>query len=257
MLGRRRRQNRRGIGGGVLPFLPTQLSGCVLWLRADLGITKDGSDFTSAWVDQSGNGYNATAAGTARPIYGTSAAYNNQAVLDFDGAANHIDGAAGSGVAVMPAAGTWFVVFDYDVISTNAADAALYNNDCVFSEGASATAGLALRSATPHVKPWKFDGSVRTVGQDLSATTPTICSWTSSGTAGTLYHYQDGGNVQSVTIPGTVTAAAGVYRVGCNYSAAQFFDGRVAEIIAYTRVLSAGEHSSVVAYLGTRYGIAV
>lgn len=53
-------------GGG---FLPTQLSSNVLWLRADLGITLNGTD-VSAWADQSGNGNNVSqGTALAQPAY--------------------------------------------------------------------------------------------------------------------------------------------------------------------------------------------
>lgn len=38
---------------------PTQIAGCDWWLRADLGVTLNGSD-VSAWADQSGSGFNAS-----------------------------------------------------------------------------------------------------------------------------------------------------------------------------------------------------
>lgn len=37
-------------------FIPTDIAGCVLWLRSDLGITKNGSNLVSLWEDQSGVG---------------------------------------------------------------------------------------------------------------------------------------------------------------------------------------------------------
>lgn len=52
------------VGGVINVFSPTQISGLVLWLRSDLGITKDGGNLVSAWADQSGNGNNATAYGS-------------------------------------------------------------------------------------------------------------------------------------------------------------------------------------------------
>lgn len=34
---------------------PTDIGGCILWLRSDLGITKDGSNIVSRWADQTEN----------------------------------------------------------------------------------------------------------------------------------------------------------------------------------------------------------
>lgn len=53
-----------GLGNGVSPaflpnFKPTNISGCVLWLRADLGKTLNGST-VSQWNDQSSSGNNAS-----------------------------------------------------------------------------------------------------------------------------------------------------------------------------------------------------
>lgn len=44
--------NTTGGGGG---FVPTDVSGCVVWLDASVGVTTSGSNVT-AWADQSGSG---------------------------------------------------------------------------------------------------------------------------------------------------------------------------------------------------------
>ena len=44
-----------GGGGGGGGFDPSQLSGLKLWLKADTGVTVDGSGNVSSWADQSGN----------------------------------------------------------------------------------------------------------------------------------------------------------------------------------------------------------
>jgi hypothetical protein len=54
----------------VVPFVPTDIAGCQLWLKADAGITKDGSNYVSAWLDQSGNNNHAVqATGSAQPLW--------------------------------------------------------------------------------------------------------------------------------------------------------------------------------------------
>lgn len=53
----------RAVPGRSRFFVPPDLSGCALWLRSDLGITKDASDFVSTWADQSGAARDATQAG--------------------------------------------------------------------------------------------------------------------------------------------------------------------------------------------------
>jgi len=41
------------------PFLPTDLTGCAMWLHAGAGVTADGAGLVSRWADQSGNGHEA------------------------------------------------------------------------------------------------------------------------------------------------------------------------------------------------------
>lgn len=46
------RTGHPAVGGS---FVPTDIGGCVLWLRSDLGVTKDESNLVSAWDDQTLN----------------------------------------------------------------------------------------------------------------------------------------------------------------------------------------------------------
>lgn len=62
---------------------PRALSGLVLWVRSDLGITLGTG--ISAWADQSGNGNNLVqATGTKQPAYVASGGANNTAYSDGD-----------------------------------------------------------------------------------------------------------------------------------------------------------------------------
>lgn len=66
-------------------FVPTDIAGCELWLDAGQGITKDGSDYVSAWADQSGNGNDATqGTGSAQPLY-VANQLNGEPVIRFEG----------------------------------------------------------------------------------------------------------------------------------------------------------------------------
>lgn len=69
----------------ITPPIPTPPSGMLLWLKADAGVTKDGSDFVSNWADQSGNGYDAVqATGSNQPKY-VANVLNGQPCIRFDG----------------------------------------------------------------------------------------------------------------------------------------------------------------------------
>lgn len=81
-----------GRGGIAATPLPTDISGLKIWLEADYGITKDGSDRVSQWVDKTGN---ITLAGTSttRPIWVASVALaNSQPGVQFDGLNDYMNG---------------------------------------------------------------------------------------------------------------------------------------------------------------------
>lgn len=65
---------------------PTDIAGCQLWLKADAGITKDGSNYVSQWADQSGNGNHAVqATGSAQPLW-VDNQLNGKPILRFNNA---------------------------------------------------------------------------------------------------------------------------------------------------------------------------
>ncbi len=65
---------------------PARLPGCVLWLRADLGVTLQGSNAVSNWADQSGNGNDASQAGPGQQPIWTPNSVNGLPTINFDGA---------------------------------------------------------------------------------------------------------------------------------------------------------------------------
>jgi len=71
-------------------FNPLSVSGCKLWLKSDVGITKDGSDLVSAWEDQSGESNDtAQATGTKQPLW-VDNAYASKPTIRFDGVDNDL-----------------------------------------------------------------------------------------------------------------------------------------------------------------------
>lgn len=69
--------------GSTGGFVPT--GNLRVWLKADAGVTYDGSNLVSAWADQSGNALNAFQNTTTyKPLYTPSSpAFNNQPVINF------------------------------------------------------------------------------------------------------------------------------------------------------------------------------
>lgn len=80
----------------VSPVLPA--SGMKLWLKADVGVTKDGNNMVSAWADQSGNGNDVTPYWTYQAQY-VPAAINNWPALYFDGGCDNYRKILSSGLS--------------------------------------------------------------------------------------------------------------------------------------------------------------
>lgn len=89
----RRRPVITGGGGG---FVPTDVGGLVLWLRADTITGLSDGDPVSTWLDESGNGTDATSSSALRPTYQTSE-INGLPVVRFDGTDDRISWSAISG----------------------------------------------------------------------------------------------------------------------------------------------------------------
>jgi hypothetical protein len=62
-------------------------SKCVLWVRSDLGLTKNGSNLISGLVDQSPIGNVGSASGTARPLW-VASQLNGYPAIRFNGTSN-------------------------------------------------------------------------------------------------------------------------------------------------------------------------
>lgn len=87
-----------GVGGtaltstvrGVSAFTPTSVSGLFLWLKADAGVTADGSNKVSAWTDQSSAGNNFSQSTAANKPTLTASAQNGLPAVVFDGTADYM-----------------------------------------------------------------------------------------------------------------------------------------------------------------------
>ena len=76
----------RGMSGRSSFFLPTQLQNCLVWLRADLGITINSlNGNVSGWSDLSGNGNNASQSTAAAQPPLNLAAVNGLPAIQGDG----------------------------------------------------------------------------------------------------------------------------------------------------------------------------
>jgi hypothetical protein len=248
---------------GRLIAAPTELSGCVLWLDAmDLtSIAKDGSNLVSAWNDKSGNANHAVqATGANQPTY-SAAGFGGNPCIDWG------DGAVAARQMVTPGMTygvfTTFLVlkglanlgYAYTHEATSGSNREYLVSDAnphmLVRRGAGPvsarqitplstnTSGtLFLRDSTRHVVTWQFDGShsghtLRCDGHTEQAATYT----TNNGS------------------PGTATNSGVVY-IGGNETLVNPWRGLIAEVVVFSRVLSAGEIDLVEQYLSKKWTIA-
>jgi hypothetical protein len=247
--------------GLLNPFDPTDVSGCKLWLRSDLGITLDKLGGVVCWADQSGTGHNFFQHTIAnRPIYiSSSAALNNLPGLDFTGSPVAFDnvttdeGAVNTEV-ISSTAKEYFVVCQAD--SLQAGTSAWSNDNAGLFSSHSGTYGVyaATIGGVPKAVIGNYDGNFDNLSISFSTATSTLV----------IHGRHDGvnlnGSLNGQTEPspvasGTTGVFTGPLAIGRSPQggAATYFNGRIAEVIAYNAIMTAGERNKIIAYLMHRY----
>lgn len=226
-------------------FVPTQLAGCVLWLRADLGITLNSGN-VSGWADQSGHGNNASQINTMNQPPYVQSQMNGQPALRGDGAhfgmvtsAFTLGASATLFVATQPSTGTQstyarMLEQQYSLtyylgsdVNGTAYKLIVNNNSAPYG---TANGGTVTSGANTIV-----------AGEYLSPT-------------GTLYVNGASVGTGTFTAPSNDNQAVSIMQ---SFQAAQWWNGYFAEAIIYNRALSTSELNSVHQYLGARYGVAL
>lgn len=221
-------------------FAPTNLANLATWYRSDLGITLNAGG-VSAWADQSGNAQNLFQATAAKqPVYNASdSGYNNHPTLSFAKANSQVLLATIAWTLNQPS--TVFVVGQSDQSSqqgftdfetgTEMADyTAGANQVDIFANGGFGFNAANLNAAS--IIGGIFNGASSSVF--LNSKTAAATGAVGVGASGT------GGMI-----------------VGGLQGPSNFLNGKVAEVIAYSRALTAAELALLVnTYLGPRYGIA-
>jgi hypothetical protein len=231
-----------GVGGAGGISDPTQLAGCVLWLKADAGLWQDGGASTPAasngdpvgrWDDQSGNGNHVVQATNAdRPTLAT-AVLNGLPVVRFDGTSSSLAVAftldqPHTRFAVLvnrsPSDGTHILI---DGGSGNPSAMVFQTGDVASLNAGTELAGPTVLNSAPHIWRGSFNGASSQISVD-------------GGTAST----GDAGS-----------GSAGGITLGTDQTLAQFTDCDVAEVIEYVSALSAGDVIRVLNYLNRRWAV--
>jgi hypothetical protein len=237
--------------GPNLGFLPSRLTTCALWLRADLGVSLSGSNVT-AWNDHSGTGdanKNLTS-GSVNPTFTASdASYNNRSTVQISNSVNCFLQNTSTWTTTLTQPHTWVLVGHRN--QNNLTNYFMDGNATGFA------ATVIGTNASPAEITFNAGSSVTTTGSGHDWTSPSVVLVEFNGATSNLY-------LNSVsTVLQSGNAGAVNFNQLCVGAHSQGFGGgspwvgTVAEIIAFSGILSAAIKSSLGGYLRDRYAIAV
>lgn len=216
------------------PFRPDQLRGLGLWLDADDSATITVATGVSRWADKSGNARDVTQTTTGfQPSY-QAASLNGRNVVRFDGSDDRLVSSAYTISQPL----TVFIVARYTSVASSAAH--MFDGD---------TSRVAMFAQTNNLR--MFAGSIVGTGT-VAANTAFQATGIYNGASSTLR--KDRAVVNATINPGSNAWTQPVLGVAYSVSATAPYPGDIAEIIAYSRVLTAGEIASVESYLSAKWG---
>jgi hypothetical protein len=250
-------------GGPIVPFTPSSIAGLKAWYDASdtATISLSGSAVTQ-WNDKSGNSFNLTQ-GTAlrRPQSGVNT-LNSLNVITFDGN-DLLQAATASDWTFLhnSTGGTIFFAAYFNTVSIegvlvttafSSSQSGIYvarnGADLLLTEVYRGTGGTFVSSLT--------SGTLT----DNTAKYASMVLDNSNATAANrlIYKINAGSNLTGNTYTGTPSASApnnGLYVGAYDTAGSNGLQGRIAEIIIYTGVLSGTDISNVNSYLASKWAI--
>ncbi len=233
-------------------WVPTDITNCILWLRSDLGITKDGSDRVDTWADQSENGHDATqATDAAKPVWQANIINTTLPAIYFDGADDNFScNGVASHLSGNDTPFTHFVVFkNVDVLNR---PRILYVTNAAWSQTidiwthVDEKGGFQKYPVAAHYTVTTQPPSIWYIRTDRHPGT-TISMWKNA----TLVMDAEADDAASFTLTKAVIGAM----TNGNGERYYFFKGWMVEEILYDSALSEGDRTLVLDYLNTRYAI--
>lgn len=235
-----------GLDATTSSWIPTDVAGLQLWLKADSLALNDG-DRIATWADQSGMGNNATASSGDQPTYKTSV-INSKPVARF--AVSGTEGMHGS-IVLTSTTCTAFAVCTITSSSQNYARILSLSNTTSLDYNSAARAAAILRIGTNATV-----GAYRNNAENSKGTI-------SYGTFFVVVSVYDGTN-NTVYINGTAQTAVGStgtfnvadYGLGReSTSLASLLDGDIAECGCYNSALGTTDRGNLTTYLKNKYGL--
>ena len=234
-------------------FVPSDISGLQVWLDAELGVTKDGSNKVSAWLDQSSNAYNYTQALSAEQPTWVDASLNGKPIIRFSGVDQRLYMAV-SNLVSNAAARTVISVFKPTAIGFLR---------CVLSfcgPSASQSYTLVLSDNASYNKVQVPQARSETDPATLNNTWHYFYStYNGSGIATLSNHAMDFNRVAaSLTAYNDMSAYERSNTIGHYQDTEAFggaFQGDIAAVFLWNKVLSAGEKSQMNDYILERFAL--
>jgi hypothetical protein len=223
--------------------VPTDLDGLTLWLKGDAGITESGGDI-SEWADQSGNGNDFVQAGSGKPSVG--ATQNGLATVEFTASSSEYLSCANP-FSALKAVTLLMLCKKRNNTPAGLSDSGIWT--------------VGTSTSVSHY-PWtdgtiydSFGRSDRPAMDNIGYSGSTFSQWHVHWQARARdYHmagvnhqriYQSYGYFGATEVPVWATN----FDLGRSYGGTAFFDGWIAEIIAFDRILSDVEQHQMLKYL--------
>jgi hypothetical protein len=238
----------------VPSFHPKQVRNLKLWYRADLGVTKDGSDRVSAWADQSGNGYNASqGTGSLQPLWVDNAdPSSSHPIIRF------ADDPMGIGSSAILNTGIAHTVFLIHKLTSVAGTGNIIL--CLKDE----TAGFPNFQYRNSPEEWWYNGGSGPWVDSKYDVGTIVNTWqyirfhfdgVDDTALGSFSFYEDGTQITTEALAGGsgTSNAIGGHK---NTSDTNFnYYGDIAECIIYASTPTAAEIALLQTYFNTRYGL--
>jgi hypothetical protein len=227
-------------------FVPTDIAGCEVWLRSDLGLTFNSGN-VSTWKDQSGQGHDCSqGTSTRQPAYNVSP-INGIPTLFFDAStagSEKIFSMAGS-LAGLTAGHVFFVAKSVNALPPAQSRTGIWN-----------LGGAATASHLPYLDSIVYDsfGSNTRYTEGAAVVTITNPFYYEVRASSSSWNSFMNGISQFSTTPNTV-AWSGTLELGGNSPVGVFYDGHLAELLIYSRVLAGDDLARVQQYIKRRYAL--
>lgn len=248
-------------------FDPTSIPDCLIWLRADMGITLNGATTqVKVWADQSGNGNNflSTSVSTSPALFVTYSNFNNQNAIFFDGTTDRLTSSISNNFNSAPAA-TIFVPWRQvgNLGSMQKIFSGPSQSSNIFQLGISSSNGLIMTYKSGSSTETVFSASNKTI----TANTNYIGQFnynfyvSNSFASGKVYETDSsnltifsGSYSNGLNSAGILVNSSSQYRLGQSANNTEWFNGYIPEFIFYNRELTDSESTQVMDYLLERYG---